>query len=234
MATPASDLFAPLSLAGAYNADRNALPEPLAPPYDLATSFGSQAFRGVPFDLGSAGGPNVVLVAGSPVTVSAGGRPARYLVFLHQVEDRASNYLTGFADSGVDGNELGDHVADYVLRYTDGSEHVHPLRRRFAIQQARIGWGASPFAAVPMYEDRVAASATEDQAAGRLSTVGYGRGETRHGSGRDGGQDLAWLYALPNPHPELPSTRSSCGPAPSAARCTASPPPTWPTIRCVP
>ena len=99
MPTPPSDLFAPLSLAGAYNADRNALPEPLSPPSDLATSFGSQAFRGVPFDLGTAGSPNVVLVADSPVTVSSDGRPARYLVFLHQVEDRASNYLTGFADT---------------------------------------------------------------------------------------------------------------------------------------
>ena len=76
--------------------------------------------------------------------MAAGGLSATYLVFLHHVEDRASNYLPGFADDGVDGNELGDHVADYVLRYADGSEHVHPIRRRFAIQQARIGWGASP------------------------------------------------------------------------------------------
>ena len=171
----------------------------------------------MPFDLGSAGNPNVVLVAGSPVTVSVGERPARYLVFLHQVEDRASNYLTGFADTGVDGNELGDHVADYVLRYADGSEHVHPIRRRFAIQQARIGWGASAFAAVPMYEDRVVASAAEDEAAGRLSTVGYGRGETRHGSGRDGGRDLAWLYALPNPHPDRPIDAVEL--RPGAERC---------------
>ena len=202
MAAPASDRFAPLSLAGTYNADRTALPAPLASPSDLAASFGSQAFRGVPFNLGSAGGPNVVLVADSPVIVAAGRLAASYLVFLHHVEDRASSYLPGFADDGVDGNELGDHVADYVLRYADGSEHVHPIRRRFAIQQARIGWGASPFAAVPMYADRVSASAAEDQAAGRLSAVGYGRGETRHGSGRDGGADLAWLYALPNPHPD--------------------------------
>ena len=217
MAPPASDRFAPLPLAGAYNADRTALPGPLAPPTALAASFGSQAFRGVPFDLGTVGGPNVVLVADSPVTVAAGSRSARYLVFLHQVEDRPSSYLTGFADAGVDGNELGDHVADYVLRYADGSAHVHPIRRRFAIQQARIGWGASPFAAVPMHADRAFASAAEDQAAGRFSTVGYGRGETRHGSGRDSGQDLAWLYALPNPHPDRPIDAVEL--RPGAERC---------------
>ncbi len=201
MAAPASDHFTPLSLAGSYNADRTSLPEPLAPPPDLAGSFGRQAFRGVPFDLGAAGSANVALLAEAPITVPAGGLQATYLVFLHHVEDRASNYLTGFADDGVDGNELGDHAADYVLRYAGGSAHVHPIRRRFAIQQARIGWGASPFAAVPMYADHVFASAAEDQAAGRLSVAGYGRGETRHGSGRDGASRLAWLYALPNPHP---------------------------------
>ena len=206
MAAPASDRFTPLSLAGAYNAERSALPEPLAPPPDLAGRFGRQAFRGVPFDLGAGGGPDVILVAAgagaeTPVTVPAGGLRATYLVFLHHVEDRASNYLTGFADDGVDGNELGDHAADYVLRYADGSEYAHPIRRRFAIQQARIGWGASPFAAVPMYADLAFASAAEDQAAGRLAARGYGRGETRHDSGRDA-ERLAWLYALPNPHPD--------------------------------
>ena len=204
MAAPASDRFTPLSLAGAYNAYRDRLPETLAPPPGLAGAFGRQAFRGVPFDLGTAGGMNAVLVdrtRAERTTVPAGGLAAAYLVFLHHVEDRASDYLTGFADDAMDGNELGSHAADYVLRYADGSEHVHPIRRRFAIQQASIGWGASPFAAVPMYPDRVFASAAEDLAAGRLPAHGYGRGETRHGSGRDGGTRLAWLYALPNPHP---------------------------------
>ena len=75
-----------------------------------------------------------------------------------------------------------------------------PIRRRFAIQQARVGWGASPFAAVPLLADQVTASSAEDQAAGR-SPAAYGRGETRHNSGRDTGPG-GWLYALPNPHPD--------------------------------
>ena len=68
-----------------------------------------------------------------------------------------------------------------------------------------------------MHADRVAASAAEDQTAGRVTTVGYGRGETRHGSGRDGGQDLAWLYALPNPHPDRPIDAVEL--RPGAERC---------------
>ena len=201
MPAPASDRFQPLPLTDACNADRAALPGALAPPPALEQAFGAQAFRGIPFLLGSAGADNVVLVDGVPVTVAAGGLTARYLVFVHYVADRASNYLSGIADSDADGNELGDHVADYVLRYADGTEHVRAIRRRFAIQQARIGWGASPFAAVPLLADQVIASSAEDQAAGRSSSAGYGRGETRHNSGRDAGPG-GWLYALPNPHPD--------------------------------
>ena len=95
MAAPASDRFTPLSLAGACNAERGALPEALAPPPDLAGRYGRQAFRGVPFDLGAGGGPDVVLVAAAAgagaettVTVPAGGLQATYLVFLHHLEDR--------------------------------------------------------------------------------------------------------------------------------------------------
>ena len=200
MPSPASDRFQPLPLTDACNADRAALPDALAPPPALEQAHGAQVFRGIPFLLGPAGADNVVLVDGLPVTVAAGGVTARYLVFVHCVADRASNYLSGFADSDADGNELGDHVADYVLRYADGNELAHPIRRRFAIQQARIGWGASPFAAVPLLADQVTASSAEDQAAGRIPAA-YGRGETRHNSGRDAGPG-GWLYALPNPRPE--------------------------------
>ena len=200
MPGPASDCFQPLPLTDACNVVRAVLPHALTPPAALAQAFGAQVFRGIPFLLGPAGADNVVLVDGEPVTVAARGLTARYLVFVHYVADRASNYMPGFADSDADGNELGDHVADYVLRYADGTEHVHAIRRRFAIQQAHIGWGASPFAAVPLLADQVIASSAEDQAAGRTPAA-YGRGETRHSSGRDAGPG-GWLYALPNPHPD--------------------------------
>ena len=201
MATPASDHLTALDLNAAFNADRAALPAALAPPPSLERTFGPQVFRGMPFLLGPSGAANVILVGDEPVTVAAGGLTARYLIFVHYVADRPSNYLPGFADTDCDGNELGDHVADYVLRYADGTEYVHPIRRRFAIQQPRIGWGASPFAAVPLLADQVTASAAEDQAAGRRPAAAYGRAETRHSSGRDAGGVGAWLYALPNPHP---------------------------------
>ena len=103
MPTPPSDRFQALSLAGAFNAERAALPDSLASPPALERAFGAQAFRGMPFLLGSPGAANVLLVADAPVTVATGGLTARYLIFVHYVADRPSNYLPGFADSDCDG-----------------------------------------------------------------------------------------------------------------------------------
>ena len=80
MPTPPSDRFRALSLNGACNADRAALPDSLAPPPALERAFGAQAFRGMPFLLGSVGAANVLLLADAPVTVATGGLTARYLV----------------------------------------------------------------------------------------------------------------------------------------------------------
>jgi hypothetical protein len=77
-----------------------------------------------------------------------------------------------------------------------------PIRRRFAIQQPRIIWGASAFAAVPHTQDGVVRSASENIDLAQLPADTYGRGETRHGSGRDAAAEHIWLYALPNPKPD--------------------------------
>lgn len=62
----------------------------------------------------------------------------------------------------VDGNELGNHVANYQIQYSDGSsELAAAILRRFAIQQAHIRWGASAVA-MPMQEDQVFPMVTEE------------------------------------------------------------------------
>jgi hypothetical protein len=35
----------------------------------------------------------------------------------------------------------GEHLADYVLEYEDGSERRWPTRRRFEVDEALIMWG---------------------------------------------------------------------------------------------
>jgi hypothetical protein len=201
---PVSPHFTPIDLANAYNWDRELLPSTQQPPAGHGPLTGSQTFSGIPFALAQENMPeNVVWLDAFEAAIPLHDTHATWLIFLHAVEDRPTNYLDGFADSDVDGNELGDHVSDYTLEYADGTRHETPILRRFAIQQSRIRWGASPFLAMPALPPQVFATVTEDAALGRVARS-YGRGETRVHSGRERTAEKLWLYALPNPHPEKP------------------------------
>jgi len=199
---PPSSHFAPLALSSIFNVDQQTLEGSLKPPSDIATVTGALCYSGIPFVCGQAGQPNVLLLADTPVKIETGELYATYLLFLHVVETRPSNYQVGFADDQADGNDLGDLVADYTLEYADGSHVSTPILRRFAIQQRHIGWGASPFEAMPAQPASVVPSVNEALALGQKPQTEYGPGESRHSSGRDGTSEHLWLYALQNPHPE--------------------------------
>jgi len=208
MPAPPSDLFTPIPLDKAFNCDRATLDERLKLREDDA--FGDQSYRGIPFTFGKAGEANAILLDSNEVSVATGGIQASYLVFAHIVEDRPLELPDDLAENdaiqpweqAITANELGDLVAEYALHYDDGARSVVPVRRRFAIQQARVYWGASAFAAVPHTQDEVVRSNSENINLGRMPADTYGRGETRHGSGRDAAPEHIWLYALPNPEPD--------------------------------
>ena len=208
MRIPPSPHFTPLSLAGSFNCQRESLDDRLRLAHVAA--FGSQVFRGLPFEFGDAGQPNGILLDGETVNIPAGGIHATYVIFAHAVEDKPIQLTPDLADyrgekhppGTLTGNELGDLAAEYALEYTDGASAAVPIHRRFAIQQARIGWGASAFAALPHQEDIVRPTVTESWRLGRMPVADYGHGETRHGSGRDLAWEIFWLYAMPNPHPD--------------------------------
>lgn len=214
MKTPVSPYFTPIPLTEAFTIDHQTLTEGLRAPRDLGDLTGQQSFAGIPFALGQPGEKNVILLEKQTVSIELGNATATYLLFLHAVEDRVTNYLAGLADFAVDGNELGDLVADYTLEYEDGTTETAPILRRFAIQQSRIAWGASAFAAIPALKAGVFATLTEEKILGQPPTNDYGRGETRHVSGRERSADRLWIYALPNPHPAKPIRRLVCTPQP--------------------
>ena len=209
-----SELFTTLSLNSVFNCDRATLDDRLRLSEDGAV--GIESLRGIPFEFGSPGEASAILLEGNAVSIAAEGRRATYIVFAHIVEDRLLELPIDLKDfqswqhreGATPGNDLGDLVAEYQLVYEDGSSAKTPIRRRFAIQQPHIEWGASAFAAVPHQQDTVVASVAEALALGRKPETGYGpekgygKGETRHGSGRDAVAEQIWLYALPNPHPE--------------------------------
>ena len=208
MRIPPSDLFTPLPLDRTFNCDRATLDERLKLRADDA--FGSRTYRGIPFQFGQAGRQNVILLDGGEASIATGDLQASYLVIAHIVEDRPlqlpadlANYAGWQHRAGATpGNDLGDLVAEYQLHFADGSVRTTAIRRRFAIQQAHVEWGASAFAAVPHTQNTVVRSASENIDLGRMPVGTYGRGETRHGSGRDAAPEHIWLYALPNPEPD--------------------------------
>jgi len=200
---PASPHFSTVSLDAVFNARRDELPEALRAPRD-GEFFGERVIGGKPFAFGGAGEANVVLLDATEVEVRLGSARATYVLFVHAVADVATSYLTGFADSGTDGNTLGGTVSQYTLRYEGGGTESTPILRRFAIQQSRIGWGASPFAAVPAREDQVVRPVAEQIAVDGTANTPFGIAECRHASARDSDADLLWIYALPNPHPDRP------------------------------
>ncbi|MFN8439352.1 MAG: CehA/McbA family metallohydrolase [Caldilineaceae bacterium] len=210
MKIPASPHFTPLNLSQAFNIDWQTLSGTLLPPADKRLISGEGVFRGIPFLMGNEGKANVILLDHNEVRIDVGGQSASYILFLHVVEDRITNYLDNFADTVADGNELGQLVANYQLQYADGTSESTPILRRFAIQQAHIRWGASAFAALPMQGDQVFPTVTEQFVLDGTIKMEYGEGETRNTAGRGIVDDHLWLYALPNPHPDKPIQQIVC------------------------
>ena len=212
MRIPPSDLFTPLPLESAFNCERATVDERLRLRED--DHFGSRAYRGIPFALGQPNQANAILLENNDVRIATGDLQATYILIAHIVEDRSLELPADLNDyrgaqhpaGATPGNDLGDLVAEYQLHYADGESMAQPILRRFAIQQPRVEWGASAFAAVPHQQDTVVSSVSEALALGRKPETGYGNGESRHGSGRDTDWDCEhiWLYALPNPQPDKP------------------------------
>lgn len=219
MSVLASPHFTPLPLDVYFNADRAQLDVGLrsrangVADWSATEGFGDQVFHGIPFALGRPNRKNVILLGqdGAAVQVEIAPQNATYLVFLHAVEDRASETLEGFGDIGPvppggrnEGNTLGSRVSDYGIVYDDGGTVETPILRRFAIQQRHISWGASPFEAVPARGPQVFTNATDDFYLGRVAARGYGHTETRHDSFRQVVNENLWLFALVNPQPARP------------------------------
>jgi len=164
-----------------------------------ALPAGRQTFWGIPFDLGPAGG-NCWLVLehnGTGVTIPLSGT-ASYLVMTHSCDEshdpegctQPADYQAGEV------TRPGEHLADYVLVYADGSEYRQPIRRRFEVGEAMVAWGQRAFAARPHTEDE------PRDLRGPYPAAQWGFYQTSVGQSPDPGPLRYWLYALENPHPD--------------------------------
>jgi hypothetical protein len=166
---------------------------------------GFQTFWGIPFDLGPTDGicwlvldhgDDAVTLRLSGATTRGCRNPTYVLVAhfcdeSHDPDGRAQpvDYKVGEI------TRPGEHLADYVLLYADGSEHRQPIRRRFEVGEAVIAWGQRAFAARPHVEDE------PRDWRGPCPARLWGWYQT--GVGRiDSGSALYWIYGLENPQPD--------------------------------
>ena len=169
---------------------------------------GEQNFRGLPFSLGSGRGDEKAWIAlcrsGAPWSrTSAEVSVQRRVSFLclAQFCDWDSSAASSPA---VDAMEpAGQHLADAIFVYEDGSEHPVPIRRRFEVDSLAVPWGRLCFNAVP-HRPHIPTNLTDPLASGtdwiRLQT-GVWDGAYREDP-ETGYRGTIWVCALENPQPD--------------------------------
>ena len=190
---PATSLFSPLPIRG--NTSFSVLAK--AGISDLMKAQLDKAPRGactcwgIPFAV-----KRPVLLKDKAVSVSLDKVRAPWLVFMHtaDVADLAWNEDGLLSPTHGEGR-LGEHIADYVVCYADGSEERAAIRRRRQIGMFTRRWGELCFEAVGHRKSKPARPMSEQSADG-----GWGWTQTRVAN-PDGACWINWLWAWENPHP---------------------------------
>ena len=151
---------------------------------------GSCVSWGIPFSIG-----RMAVLKDKPVRVAFGPVKAEWFVFLH-TSDSAPQERDGRGfpkdKSGV--GRLGEHVADYVILYADGSEERVAIRRRHQIGAFQRMWGENCFQAVGQHRPHPIRPHHEQM------THQWGHSQTRAASA-DWARWANWLWAWQNPQP---------------------------------
>jgi len=149
---------------------------------------------GIPFEIG-----DVVAITRQVVSVELRPTTAKWLVFMHTSDLRPVKPGPGGFISPMRGEgQLGEHAADYVILYADGTEERVQIRRRHQIGAFQRRWGENCFEAVAHRKPYPLRTPHE-----QLSP-GWGRAQTRVIQ-PDGGLDVQWvnwLWGWENPHPD--------------------------------
>jgi hypothetical protein len=132
------------------------------------------------------------------VTVPLDGVQGEWLVFMHTSDCRplAPN-ADGFFGPMRGVGQLGEHAADYVLLYADGTEARASIQRRRQIGAFTRIWGENCTEAVAHHKPRPLRPPHEQPGGG------WGQAQTR-GSAADNGPWVNWLWAWQHRRPDQP------------------------------
>src|SRR5215470_10020019 len=162
---------------------------------------GSCTGWGIPFEIG-----RPLLVRDRPISVRLQPTRAQWIVFLHTTDvEPLDSDAHGFVRASRGASRLGEHVADYVLVYADGTEVRHPIRRRHQIGMLQRLWGESCFEAVAMRKPHPMAAIHEQDTPvpESMRTTYWGLSQVRARQ-RDIERWCNFLWAWENPHPRRP------------------------------
>jgi hypothetical protein len=153
---------------------------------------------GIPFQV-----KKPLLIESDPVSVKVGPVKARWLVFLHTTDVQPLDLnQDGFVSPTPGHGRLGEHLADYVIGYADGSELRQAIRRRHQIGMFQRGWGENCFQAVCMRKPHPLPAVHEQDSPPLygMRHLYWGMSQTRARI-LDLGSWCNWIWAWENPHP---------------------------------
>ncbi len=145
---------------------------------------GDEQSWGIPFQMGKAGCPRVIIVTENRPDVAIKlNSKANFLCILHDWQQIPKTIKREDPTEGL-------VVGEYELLYSDDVKHIQPVRARFEV--AMVESPGPPWLAMPfrMWE----AMDPVDYPQG----IDWGRAQT----GTKGTQGIPFVYAMPNPHPE--------------------------------
>jgi hypothetical protein len=159
---------------------------------------GSCTGWGIPFQV-----KRPLLIEKDPVSVELGPVRAKWLVFLHTSDAKPLEWnRDGFVSPTPGYGRLGEHLADYVIRYADGAEERQAIRRRHQIGMFQRGWGENCFQSVCMSKPCSIPAVHEQEFPPPFGArnVYWGMSQTRARI-RDLGAWCNWIWAWENPRP---------------------------------
>jgi len=199
---PASPLFKPLSYKGSHS---QAALKKLNFSKDFKNRLhfmpsGLCTFRGIPFKIQS-----LIVIKNKALAVKIKNINAPYLIFLH-TSDRRKDKINkdGFISPMYGEGKLNEHAANYIVKYSDGSESKFPIKRRHQIGDVTHMWGEECFEAVASRKDHTIPSDHEQIIYSSLlkrRISGWGRSQTKV-KVDDTSNFLTWLWAWENPFPK--------------------------------
>jgi hypothetical protein len=173
--------YTPIDLKAFHNAGLELLGE------QGPTLIGPQAFRGLPFLIGT--NPRQCFVA-----FGEGLQPAPLSI---PIDQSAQSVIVAhrLLVSGISsGGPVGQLIADYVFTFQNGDEERLTIRDRFEITEIPTAWGQLPFRAVPDQSDSL-----PPRDAGRFDASGERQTEVNQATAIS-----YYLWAWQNPHPNQP------------------------------